>query len=273
MFSYYFCWSFDLVDGLHDKHVMVECVNASVRAYKFHFVNDFVIKLINPFWVWCFDSMNDPETTTTTKQNSINTYHIFPAEYGIETPTGDLKHLSNLSISNLRTTNPNIATTSTTSNPSYTHRPTNDNNYCLYKYNEFNECNHLMHNNSKLNGKNHVVQKNTFFKSFTRSSSFCRIKVNPKKFRNISFKFRKSDKVCCTPDYTATTASATSSQVRGKSTSSSSSKSKLIQKQSQTEWNKSYSSLNSVCYSMNNTIEPEKNIRFCVCLSRPSPSA
>lgn len=139
------------------------------------------------------------------------------AEYGIETPTGDSKDLSNLSISNLRTTNPNIATTSTTTtNPSYTHKPTNDTNYCLYKYNEFNECNNLMQNSSNLHGKNHVVQKNTFFKSFTRSSSFCRIKVNPKKFRNISFKFRKSDKVCCTPDYTATTASATSSQVRGK---------------------------------------------------------
>ncbi|XP_055315817.1 putative uncharacterized protein DDB_G0282133 isoform X4 [Sitodiplosis mosellana] len=147
-------------------------------------------------------------------------------QYGIETPTGDLKHLSNLSISNLRTTNPNIATTSTTINPSYTHKPTNDNNYCLYKYNEFNECNNLMQNNSKLNGKNnHVVQKNTFFKSFTRSSSFCRIKVNPKKFRNISFKFRKSDKVCCTPDYTATTASASSSQVRAPICSSSSSSS------------------------------------------------
>lgn len=145
---------------------------------------------------------------------------LFPlphTEYGIETPTGDLKHLSNLSISNLRTTNPNIATTSTTTNPSYTHnKSANDNNYCLYKYNEFNECNHLMQNNNKLNGKNHVVQKNTFFKSFARSSSFCRIKVNPKKFRNISFKFRKSDKVCCTPDYTATTASAASTQVRGK---------------------------------------------------------
>lgn len=160
------------------------------------------------------------------------------AEYGIECPTGDLKNLSNLSISNLRTTSPNIATssTTTTTNPSYTHKPTNDNNYCLYKYNEFNnECNNLMqqqqqqqqqnnNTNSKLNGKNissscssnHVVQKNTFFKSFTRSSSFCRIKVNPKKFRNISFKFRKTDKVCCTPDYTATTAPATSSQVRGK---------------------------------------------------------
>lgn len=141
---------------------------------------------------------------------------LVPTEYGIETPTGDLKHLSNLSISNLRTTNPNIATTSTSTNPSYIHKSTNDNNYCLYKYNEFNECNNLMQHNSKLNGKNnHVVQKNTFFKNFTRSSSFCRIKVNPKKFRNISFKFRKSDKVCCTPDYTATT-SATSSQVRGK---------------------------------------------------------
>lgn len=151
------------------------------------------------------------------EHNAINTCSaILSAEYGIETPTGDLKGLSNLSISNLRTTNPNIATTSTTINPSYAHKPTNDTNYCLYKYNEFNECNHLMQNNSHLHGKNHLVQKNTFFKSFTRSSSFCRIKVNPKKFRNISFKFRKSDKVCCTPDYTATTASATSSQVRGK---------------------------------------------------------
>ncbi|XP_031620295.1 potassium voltage-gated channel subfamily H member 7-like isoform X2 [Contarinia nasturtii] len=144
-------------------------------------------------------------------------------QYGIETPTGDLKHLSNLSISNLRTTNPNIATTSTTTNPPYTHnKPANDNNYCLYKYNEFNECNHLVqNNNNKLSGKN-----NAFFKSFARSSSFCRIKVNPKKFRNISFKFRKSDKVCCTPDYTATTASAASTQVRApicSSTSSSSS--------------------------------------------------
>lgn len=73
--------------------------------------------------------------------------------------------------------------------------------------------------NKKFNGKNHVVQKNTFFKNFTRSSSFCRIKVNPKKIRKISFKFRKSDKVCCTPDYTATTtssATAATSQVRGK---------------------------------------------------------
>lgn len=71
--------------------------------------------------------------------------------------------------------------------------------------------------NNKFNGKNHVVQKNTFFKNFTRSSSFCRIKVNPKKFRNISFKFKKSDKVCCTPDYTATTTvSAATSQVHGK---------------------------------------------------------
>lgn len=160
-------------------------------------------------------SINLPPRKKKHKPNKNNNFFPY-TEYGIETPSGDLKDLSNLSISNLRTTNPNIATTSTATNPSYAHKSTNDNNYCLYKYNEFNECNHLMHNNSKLNGKNnHVVQKNTFFKSLTRSSSFCRIKVNSKKFRNISLKFRKSDKVCCTPDYTAT-ASATSSQVRGK---------------------------------------------------------
>lgn len=73
-----------------------------------------------------------------------------------------------------------------------------------------------MHNNNQFNSKNHAVQKSTFFKNLTRSSSFCRIKVNPKKFRNISFKFKKSDKVCSTPDYAVTTtSSAAASQVRG----------------------------------------------------------
>lgn len=92
----------------------------------------------------------------------------------------ELNNVGNLSITNLRTNSYKSA----------------DNSYCLYKYNEFNECNHLMHN--KLNGKNPTVQKNTFFKSFARSSSFlngCKIKVNSKKLKNISFKFKKSDKV------------------------------------------------------------------------------
>lgn len=123
----------------------------------------------------------------------------------------DLKNVSNLSVTNLRSTSgiasssaPNASsplssssTPLTSSSPSYAINKSTDNNYCLYKYNEFNECNHLMHN--KLNGgKNPLVQKNTFFKSFARSSSFlngCRIKVNSRRLKNISFKFKKSDKV------------------------------------------------------------------------------
>lgn len=163
----------------------------------------------------------------------------------------DLKNVSNLSVTNLRSSNgiasssaPNASaplssssTPLTSSSPSYAINKSADNNYCLYKYNEFNECNHLMHN--KLNGgKNPLVQKNTFFKSFARSSSFlngCRIKVNSRRLKNISFKFKKSDKVhqqecenfCCgaaaaaatgavSPDYTTTaTVAATTSSARG----------------------------------------------------------
>lgn len=93
------------------------------------------------------NTMNFLEIKNKTKNTKINDKIEFVfklllfAEYGIETSTGDLNNLSNLSISNLRTTTSNIATTSTSTNPSYNHKSTDD--YCLYKYNELNEYNHL----------------------------------------------------------------------------------------------------------------------------------
>lgn len=85
-------------------------------------------------------------------------------DYGIETSTRDLKHLSNLSISNLRTTTPNIGTTSTSPNPSsHNHKSTDD--YCLFKYNEPSDCNHLCKDPNKTKKKKQKKKKQNIHNS------------------------------------------------------------------------------------------------------------